>query len=342
MTCSCFIIPTDVLEKLAKDTELSEELRKSFENTSRISIELRKLRNQATALTTVTNSITPISTALTSSPEVKIYDCQHQHTLPGTPVPNPARSTDPTAVQCFNKTKAVAKFYKDVFGRNSIDSAGMTLISSIHYGDKWNNAMWDGVQMVYGDGDGEIFIDFTNGGDVICHELTHGVTQYTLQLVYFGDAGGLNESMSDCFGSMFRQWRANQDVNQADWFIGHNILGPAATRRGLTCLRNMAKPDDSHCLAPQPTKYSQVTPNMDPHYSSGPPNLAFYLACKSVGGKSWETVGQIWYSAITGGASPNMTMKEFADRTRKFANEKYSNRPAVVTAVDNAWKQVGL
>jgi len=237
----------------------------------------------------------------------------------------------------------VAEFYKSVFNRNSIDGAGMTMMSSIHFGVNYNNAMWNGSQMIYGDGDDQIFIDFTEGNDVIGHELTHGVTQHSLQLGYSGDAGGLNESISDCFGSMFRQWQASQDANSADWLIGHDILGPVAKSKGYTCLRNMANPAERHCIAPQPTKYSQVTPNMDPHYSSGPPNLAFCLASKAVGGKSWEKVGQIWYHVMTGtGSKPRMKMKDFADRTRKTAIQLYSSSPDVATAVDKAWKKVGL
>jgi Zn-dependent metalloprotease len=343
MSCTCFIIPKDILDKLAKDVDLSEELRKGLDHTSHLSTELRKLRDQAVAFTNATHlaGALPIA-ALAPSPAVTVYDCKHHQTTPGTPVPNPGSSADLTASRTFNETKAVADFYQKVFGRNSIDGAGMTMLSSIHYGVNYNNAMWNGSQMIYGDGDNQIFTDFTNGNDVIGHELTHGVTQHTLQLVYSDDAGGLNESISDCFGSMFRQWQANQDVNHADWLIGHDILGPVAKTKGYTCLRNMANPADPHCIAPQPTKYSQITPGMDPHYTSGPPNLAFYLACHTVGGKSWEKVGQIWYSAITGGASPNMKMKEFADRTRKLATQKYGTVPAIATAVDNAWKQVGL
>src|SRR5437763_1654500 len=83
-----------------------------------------------------------------------------------------------------------------------------------------------------GDGDNSIFVDFTQGNDVIGHELTHGVTQHSLQLDYSDDAGGLNESMSDCFGSMFRQWQANQDAGNADWLIGSDIMGPTARDRG--------------------------------------------------------------------------------------------------------------
>ena len=90
------------------------------------------------------------------------------------------------------------------------------MMSGIHYGVHWQNAMWNGGQMIYGDGDGSIFTDFTNGNDVIGHELTHGVTQNSLGLQYTDDAGGLNESISDCFlARMFRQWEKGQDVSSA-------------------------------------------------------------------------------------------------------------------------------
>ena len=243
----------------------------------------------------------------------------------------------------YLETVALAEFYQTVFGRNSIDGAGMALISSIHYGVKYNNAFWNGSQMTYGDGDGAIFVDLSAGNDVIGHELTHGVTQHTLKLGYSGDAGGLNESISDCFGSMFRQWQAGQTAGQADWFIGKDIMGPAAIAKGLICLRDMANPAAAHCLAPQPTQYSQITPGMDPHYSSGPPNLAFCVACKAAGGKSWETVGQVWYRSLTGfGPSPNLKMKAFANRTRAVVAQLYPGNAALAAAVDGGWKHVGL
>ena len=99
--------------------------------------------------------------------------------------------------------------------------------------------------------------------------------------------------MSDCFGSMFRQWEKQQDVKAADWLIGFDIIGPTAKAKGFTCLRDMANPAANHCLAPQPTHYSQITPGMDPHFSSGPPNLAFATACKMLGGYSWEKIGHV-------------------------------------------------
>ena len=149
--------------------------------------------------------------------------------------------------------------------------------------------------------------------------------------------------MSDCFGSMFRQWEKKQDVKAADWLIGHDIMGPGAKAKGFTCLRDMANPAAKHCLAPQPTLYSQITPGMDPHFSSGPPNLAFYTACKTFGGRSWETIGQVWYNALTGfGPAPNLGMKAFADRTRQVAHTMYSTNHLVGDAVDKGWKHIGL
>ena len=197
--------------------------------------------------------------------------------------------------------------------------------------------------MTYGDGDGQIFVDFTLGNDVIGHELTHGVTQYSAGFSYSNEAGGLNESMSDVFGSMFRQWQAGQDVNSADWLIGSNIMGPVARTRGFTCLRDMANPAAAHCLAPQPTTFSQYHAGMDPHYSSGIPNFAFFKAAKASGGHSWEKVGRIWYKALTGfPPSPTMLMSQFANRTRSLCQSMFPGDAAVTNAVTNAWSAVGL
>ena len=105
----------------------------------------------------------------------------------------------------------------------------------------------------------------------------------------------------------------------------------------------MANPADSHCLAPQPTQYSQVKPGMDPHYSSGPPNLAFCIACKTEGGHSWDRIGQVWYGAMTQfGPNPSMKMTEFANRTRQVATQMFGSNPSVTAAVDAGWKKVGL
>jgi Zn-dependent metalloprotease len=343
--CPCFIIPVKVLKKFSRDQELSESARKVFADAARFEKEWRKAREVRleVLLSAKKMLVSGLTTASALPPVISLFDCRHHNVLPGVSVPNPSASLDSTCKRAFAETTAVSKFYQSVFGRNSIDDAGMAMISSIHYSVNYNNAFWNGSQMTYGDGDGNIFIDFTKGNDVICHELTHGVTQNTLGLTYQDQPGGLNESISDVFGSMFRQWEAKQDVNHADWLIGKDIMGPGAISRGFTCLRDMSNPAAIHCLSPQPTKFSQYRNGMDPHDSSGIPNFAFYKAAMSIGGNSWEIAGKIWYKAISGfGSTPNLTMKQFANRTRTLAGSLFASKPTVKAAVNKAWKDVGL
>lgn len=351
MVCKCFIVPQDVLLRFASDPELSEELRRNFSYTAVVSDKIRAVRQQQEALTLTTLQFpqpipVPVPIPVPHPPihllpACNAYTCNNGTTLPGTQVANPGTSADGSVKRAYTESEAVAKFYWDNFQRDSVDNHHQTLVSSVHYSSNFDNAFWNGSQMVYGDGDGQMFIDFTLGNDVIGHELTHGVTQNTLGLVYANEPGGLNESISDVFGSMFRQWQANEDVNAADWLIGHDIMGPTSIKKGYTCLRDMSNPAAAHCLAAQPTNYSQYHPGMDPHYSSGIPNFAFYKAAKAFGGKSWVPggVGQIWYKVVSGsGAQPNMPMKQFADATR---NASASNA-SLHTAINNAWVAVGL
>jgi Zn-dependent metalloprotease len=347
-TCSCFIVPKKVLERFANDNKLSTQQRQYFADAAKLEDEWRKTRAQAAKLVEMNRAMLPTgmtaaSIATAAPPTLLVFDCQHGIALPGVPIPNPDASSDPSAKRAFKETKGVVDFYQQVFGRNSLDNAGLTLISSIHFSVNYNNAGWNGTQMSYGDGDGNIFIDFTKSNDVIGHELTHGITQFTAAFAYKNQSGGLNESMSDVFGSMFRQWSANQTVSAADWLIGKEIVGPGAAARGFTCLRDMSNPAAKHCLAPQPTHFSQYQNGMDPHDASGFPNLAFYKAATAIGGKSWEKTGKIWYQALTGFApSPNMKMSVFANRTRTLAGSLFPADPTIKAAVDAAWKAVGL
>ena len=105
------------------------------------------------------------------------------------------------------------EFYNEVFDRDSLDGRGMRLDrATFTTTPAYNNAFWDGTQMVFGDGDGVLFTDFTKSLDVIAHELTHGVTEFTAGLVYHNQSGALNESVSDVFGSLVKQWVGKQAV----------------------------------------------------------------------------------------------------------------------------------
>jgi Zn-dependent metalloprotease len=344
----CFIVPPRVLRRLADDESIPAETRQAMRDCVAVEEAWRGLRNaqsEAIQISLLATGITTLQVAgvLASVPAITVYDCRNTRSLPGSPVSNPGRSTDITAKRAFDTTRGVVDFYRQCFDRNSVDDAGMTLMSSIHYGVRYDNAFWNGAQMTYGDGDGQIFLDFTKADDVIGHELTHGVTQFTAGLDYSDEPGALNESVSDAFGAMFYQWRRKQTVAQADWLIGADLMGPVATTKGYTCLRDMARPGSRHCLSPQPSHYRDYIPAGDPHENSGIPNHAFYLAAKAIGGRAWEQTGKVWYAAVT---SPEayrlMTMTEFADLTRAAARSLFPGDTNVYRGVDDAWTRVGI
>src|SRR5262249_57168460 len=115
-------------------------------------------------------------------PPGQVFDCHTGTTLPGTSVANPGSSADATVKRAYVEEEAVAKFYWDIFKRDSIDGHHMTLISSVHYAVKFNNAFWNGSHMPYGGGDGQVYTHFTLGCDGIGPELRHAGTQHILAL----------------------------------------------------------------------------------------------------------------------------------------------------------------
>jgi Zn-dependent metalloprotease len=346
--CDRFIVPTAVLRRLAEDESIPAESRQAMRESVAVERMWRDLRDAHTDATQASLLATEFSGVrragvLATVPAVTVYDCKNTQSLPGSPVVDPGASTDATAKRAFDTTRAVVDYYRECFGRNSVDDKGMTLMSSIHYGVRYDNAFWNGAQMTYGDGDGRVFTDFTKSDDVIGHELTHGVTQFTAGLVYTDEPGALNESISDAFGAMFHQWRNKQTVAQADWLIGPGVLGPLAIAKGYNCLRNLADPGSKQCLSPQPSHYTDYIPGGDPHDNSGIPNHAFYLSAMGVGGRSWERTGKVWYAALTSpAAGPSMSFSEFAALTRSAARSLFPQDRDVYRGVDDAWTRVGI
>ena len=107
-------------------------------------------------------------------------------------------TADAAVNEAYDNAGITYDFFEDVFGRRSIDGKDMRLLSSVHYSKHYDNAFWDGKQMVYGDGDGVVFGSFTNAIDVIAHELTHGVTQMTCGLAYHGESGRSTSRSPTC------------------------------------------------------------------------------------------------------------------------------------------------
>jgi Zn-dependent metalloprotease len=123
---------------------------------------------------------------LADGPNRTISDAEHQEVLPGVVARSEGEEPtgDPSTDEAYDGLGATFALFSDVYQRNSIDGAGLPLDATVHYGELFDNAFWNGERMVFGDGDGEIFGRFTGSLSVIGHELAHGVTQYTAALAY--------------------------------------------------------------------------------------------------------------------------------------------------------------
>jgi Zn-dependent metalloprotease len=147
---------------------------------------------------------------------------------------------DAAADAAHNYAIATYDYYFKYHDRDSIDGNGMTLRSRVHYGRNYDNAFWDGSQMTYGDGDGVDFIPLSQSVDVVAHELTHGVTERTSNLIYNGESGALNEALSDIFGALVE----NEVKGPAGmWLLGEDIYTPGTP--GDDALRYMNDPAEA-------------------------------------------------------------------------------------------------
>ena len=288
-----------------------------------------------------------------AAPHVKrtIYDAQHGQALPGHLVraEGQAPVADQAANQAYDGLGDTFKFYLAAYHRNSIDNAGLPLLASVHFGNRYDNAFWNGHQMVFGDGDGVIFSGFTGCLDVIGHELTHGVTGSEANLTYQGQPGALNESISDVFGSLVKQYKQKQHASQADWLIGAGLL--ASGIHGVA-LRSMKAPgtaydDPKIGKDPQPADMAHfvhtASDNGGVHINSGIPNHAFYLAAVNLGGYAWEKAGRIWYDTVCDHSlKPSATFSTFAHLTIRHAGLLYGAGGAEHKAIVDAWQRVGV
>ena len=292
--------------------------------------------------------VTPAPSA--TGKQRRVYTAANGSTLPGTLVRDegaPAVS-DVGVNEAYDGAGATYDLYWEVYQRNSLDNQGLRLNSSVHYQRNYDNAFWDGQQMVYGDGDGQLFNRFTIAVDVIGHELTHGVTQYTSNLNYSNQSGALNESFSDIFGSLVKQRQLNQSAADADWLIGEGLL--TANVKGVA-LRSMKAPGtayDDPVLGkdPQPSNMSGYVntseDNGGVHINSGIPNHAFYLMAVAIGGFAWEKTGNIWYVSARDKFKSNTDFQNAADLTFQTAGELYGQGSAEQKAVQYGWDGVGV
>lgn len=332
------IIPPHMLKEIAMR---GDDRRKSWAMaTLELSSQLRGRRSVFLTL--------PVLELSTGTKRRAIYDAGHNTQLPGELVrgENDPELKDVAVNQAYDGLGATYDFYMAAYNHNSIDGKGMRLNASVHYGRNYDNAFWDGRQMVFGDGDGHIFEDFTGCVDVIGHELTHGVTQFSAGLDYQDQAGALNESMSDVFGSLIKQYKLRQTADTADWLIGEGLLAPGINGKALRSMKDPGTAYDDPILGkdPQPADmggYINTTEdNGGVHLNSSIPNRAFYLTAAKLGGFAWEKAGKIWYVALTQQLTHNANFSDAAAVTFNVAGTIFGSTEQ--KAVAEAWDTVGV
>jgi Zn-dependent metalloprotease len=348
---SACILPPDMLERLilhGDDAQRAAALRTLARDGT-----LRAIRAQNAILRGQAGRQLSPHAAEGGAPARTIFDCEHGE--------DPARARivrgegddqptgDPAVDEAFAGLGATYRLFWEVFERDSIDDEGLALKGYVHYGNAYDNAFWDGQQMIFGDGDGQFFNRFTISVDIMGHELTHGVVEDEAGLVYFRQSGALNESVADVFGSLVKQYLLGQEANQADWLIGAGLIANAPEQ----ALRSMKQPGTAydHPLLgkdDQPAHmddYRQTTvDNGGVHANSGIPNHAFYLAATKIGGNAWEAAGRIWYEALRDPRlRPTAMFRTFA-RTTLRAADRLGHAPGSTEydAVKEAWAEVGL
>jgi Zn-dependent metalloprotease len=379
-TTPCFIIPPHLLQRLAQDSdpriaecaehnltcrhELTAKRQVRAARSSR-DVELGgtglippQLGERAQAARpTATTAQAPQAEAgaeqAAAAPNRSIHDAQNGTDLPGTLARkegDPA-SGDESVNEAYDGLGDTFDLFAAVYGRNSLDGRGMAMVATVHYEREFANAFWDGEQMVFGDGDGEIFNSFTDSVDVIGHELTHGFTQFTGGLTYVAQPGALNESVSDVFGSLVKQRILGHTADQADWLIGEKLFTDKVNGVALRSMKAPGTAYDDPRLGkdPQPATmddyqdlpHDEKNDNGGVHINSGIPNHAFYLAAVAIGGNAWEKAGQVWFDVMTSGTlAKDADFKTFADATLKAAGDRFGQDSSEQQAIQKAWQDV--
>lgn len=270
---------------------------------------------------------------------IQTYTAKNRTSLPGTLLTSTNNSswTDPAGVDAHAYAEAVYDFYKNKFGRNSLDGNGLLIKSTVHYWKSYNNAFWNGVQIVFGDGDGSTFIPLSGDLDVVGHELTHGVTENTANLDYYGEPGALNESISDIIGN---------SIEGKNWLVGEEVYTPGTAGDAL---RSLSDPT----LYGQPDHYSNLytgtSDNGGVHTNSGINNKAFYLLAQggnfhnvNVTGIGRDKAVTIYYNTLVYYLSVYSNFSDIRAAAIQAAQDLYGTGSAEATAVANAYSAVGV
>jgi Zn-dependent metalloprotease len=350
--CFCTFVPPHVLEFMAKASgqAVSEPVRDAARLSMIQDNQTRAARaNLAIDVASLVNSQEGLMAPQPGTGGRAVYTCTNKWVPPyvfergeGDPL-----TDDEAGNAAYDVGGVVRDYYKAELGRNSIDNLGLNQTHNVHFGEKYMNAFWNGAEMTYGDGDGTVFINFTKDPDVIGHELTHGVTQYTAGLQYFGQSGALNEHFSDVFGTAIQQECDGTTADNADWLIGNGIMGPFLAGEALRSMKAPGTAYDNGFMGkdPQPDHMSRyfygAADNQGVHINSGIPNKVFYLVAIDIGTKK---AALIWYVTLQR-LWPNALFGDFAYVLADAASSLTKNKQVPIgttQTVRAALREVGL
>jgi vibriolysin len=203
-----------------------------------------------------------------------VYSAGNGTSLPGSlrRIEGNADTTDLDINGAYDNTGAFYDAFAGFWGRDSYDNAGARLSSTVHYATNYCNAFWNGTQMVFGDGNASAgCLPLARALDVTAHELTHAITERESGLIYSGESGAINESLSDSFSAFVEAWVAGGGTGTLTptsdtWLYGESRVPPF--------VRSMCDPAADGASA---DVWSSGVGNLDVHFGSGVGNLAFCL-----------------------------------------------------------------
>ncbi|MCB1032560.1 MAG: M4 family metallopeptidase [Acidobacteria bacterium] len=287
----------------------------------------------------------------------RTYTANNGTSLPGSLLCTGAQSCgDSVAQNAHNFASTTYDYYSTKFGRDSLNGSGLALVSTVHFDVAYNNAFWDGTQMVYGDGDGTTFAPLSGSLDVVAHELTHGVTEYESNLVYARESGAINEALSDIFGTATEAW-SDGAISANTWRLGEDIYTPnGSSTDALRYMNNPTADGYSKDYYPSRLYPGTCTPTNSNdqcgvHGNSGIANLAFYLmvvggthpravTTNTVPALGMSKAEQIFYRAQTNYLTSSSDFSALRTATAQAATDLYGATDAA--AVHEAWCAVGV
>ncbi len=245
------------------------------------------------------------------------------------------------AVSASVHSAIVYDYYQNVHNRNSIDGQGGTIYVVVNYKQNYNNAFWNGKLIVFGNGDGQRFGDIAGALDVTAHEMTHGVVEYSANLIYEFQSGALNESFADCFGAAVEFFAEGQN---GDWLIGEDVTTPGTPGDALRDMQNPSGPRALSKLPGHMDDYRDL-PNTEDgdwggvHINVGIPNRAFALASNAIGLDKTE---DIYYRALTNYLTRSSQFVDVRLAAVTVAGDIYGENSVEQNAIKNAYDQVGI